>query len=1116
MGAGSLLLLGACASTAFAADSVERPQSFAYVIATYAGNRHQRSGDPIPPQDILKLHLHHLATVPMALRPTVLVVRPPLLPGHTAAEGFYDVDSEVEALRSRGIPVTWLQPAANEGLGASYLFASEETQGFFDYYFWTKDDYAATAPHFDAELLRMHSLRFGSGVGVISALLMGAGHEPVTTAQEYPQGAMFASSQTVRQLFTTGSESPRDALRRHAETLKFRDPMSHIFGGSAVYSYLQQQVLGSLFRDHLVPLATWSGEFRSPYWSGSTSDEEGLLDFGIPVDHLQVQIPLDHILVAPLQHLDGSLTTIKVCCGPVGIKGCGFDTSCITRLSASRSCCASWNDAHAVFRNASLDELLAESRMENAGLLPSSLLQGSRTFDIFMHWAPPPYELLEHRHVALPIDLSFVSSFRFLREAVTEQMMDLCNQYLPVYSSSPRRMVWRNESCAFDLAEQASRKVRNLLSTALVEFESPLITSGAFMTKSESRLDIALPCVGPSGSSLLFPQSVGIFLRGATDYYPVEVPMHGYRVHNHHFSPGLGQPVAVTFDYVTQSSRELFDLLLPQFLSSCSQTALPPSWTLLDCANDLLDQIDSHLRGLCLPISSSVRRHKRFLGIGENFATPVALRYAWLRSAASPFDFTISSAHSVLALLSGLVHNMTQDVRLVRPSDLNEHWRSHLNDNATFFMGRPYSPALNMLFADDRICEWSPRYMSLKECVSIRDFHEKYEERRLQFLDWVNDGSADLDLIYSHVSNSPLRRSPSKLDALLDISKIRTLLSSHPHVRVSTIEASLPIIQEQCEANFEVQRKLSQRVSRALMNAGNPSHRFHAITFDSNTKALAELCGWMDVRRPLAPDAFWLEDWYDRIVNTSISTSLAAYYHREEASTSEGGGDEARSVPPSSAGPVHAVTLEPARTDPFLKAILSKPAAPSFEGKVNTLPNNWLELLPIDQYRTRPIRYLEIGTFFGANLLSVAVSYGAHPESILHCIDPWEDYEEYPEYKGLQSSTYESFLRNVDASGHGHRVVVNRGYSSDRVPTFDNDFFDIIYVDGNHEPEYALEDAVLSFRKLKVGGVIIFDDYGWGGADLTKRGVDAFLFGYRDRLTLLGSAGTQVFARKTR
>ena len=78
----------------------------------------------------------------------------------------------------------------------------------------------------------------------------------------------------------------------------------------------------------------------------------------------------------------------------------------------------------------------------------------------------------------------------------------------------------------------------------------------------------------------------------------------------------------------------------------------------------------------------------------------------------------------------------------------------------------------------------------------------------------------------------------------------------------------------------------------------------------------------------------------------------------------------------------------------------------------------------------------------------------------------------------------------------------------------EDNFFDIIYIDGNHEPEYVLEDAVLSFRKLKNNGIMIFDDYGWGGPDLTQKGIDGFLSGYHKRITKLGEKQSQIFIRK--
>jgi SAM-dependent methyltransferase len=185
---------------------------------------------------------------------------------------------------------------------------------------------------------------------------------------------------------------------------------------------------------------------------------------------------------------------------------------------------------------------------------------------------------------------------------------------------------------------------------------------------------------------------------------------------------------------------------------------------------------------------------------------------------------------------------------------------------------------------------------------------------------------------------------------------------------------------------------------------------------------------------------------------------------------------------------------------------------PSFKGVAYRLADNWFPYVTPDP--TKPIRYAEVGAFYGANMVSVAETYGAHPESTLIAIDPWTDYSDYPEYKGQQLTIYDAFTRNMQLCGLQDRVTVKRGYSNEVLPTLEDNSFDIIYIDGNHEPEYVLEDAVLAFRKLKVGGRLIFDDYGWGGPDLTKRGIDGFLNGYHKRITVLGHRDSQVFVQK--
>jgi predicted O-methyltransferase YrrM len=184
---------------------------------------------------------------------------------------------------------------------------------------------------------------------------------------------------------------------------------------------------------------------------------------------------------------------------------------------------------------------------------------------------------------------------------------------------------------------------------------------------------------------------------------------------------------------------------------------------------------------------------------------------------------------------------------------------------------------------------------------------------------------------------------------------------------------------------------------------------------------------------------------------------------------------------------------------------------PNFKGIQYRLADNWFNIINVNDYNNKPINYLEIGTFYGANIISVGLTYGLHTESRLHCIDPWEDYNEYNEYKNEQPQIYNTFTENIKNSGIQDKIIINRGFSNKEINKFDDDFFDIIYIDGNHESNYVLEDAVSSFRKLKVNGIIIFDDYDWGDV---KKGIDAFLSVYSKRIQNLDIIDHQVFIKK--
>ena len=177
------------------------------------------------------------------------------------------------------------------------------------------------------------------------------------------------------------------------------------------------------------------------------------------------------------------------------------------------------------------------------------------------------------------------------------------------------------------------------------------------------------------------------------------------------------------------------------------------------------------------------------------------------------------------------------------------------------------------------------------------------------------------------------------------------------------------------------------------------------------------------------------------------------------------------------------------------------------------LVNNWYNYIPIKDM-SPPLRYLEVGVLCGANAISFDLTYGKHPDTKIYCIDPWDLLNiEYNECYN-QSSNYQDYLHNIAQTGHPEKFKTIKGFSNIEIPKLEDNSFDIIYIDGNHNPENVLEDAILSFRKLKVGGYMIFDDYGWDGPDLTQKGIDAFINTFSKKIKILGFQQTQCFIIK--
>lgn len=153
----------------------------------------------------------------------------------------------------------------------------------------------------------------------------------------------------------------------------------------------------------------------------------------------------------------------------------------------------------------------------------------------------------------------------------------------------------------------------------------------------------------------------------------------------------------------------------------------------------------------------------------------------------------------------------------------------------------------------------------------------------------------------------------------------------------------------------------------------------------------------------------------------------------------------------------------------------------------------WATLL--DSYAGKPnVRYLEVGVWEGRSLFWMLDHVLTHKSSRAIAIEPY---------------VQDNLLSNIKASGAKDRITLVKGFSGIELRKMELDSIDIVYIDGAHTANAALEDMVLAWRLLKPGGLMIMDDYMWDGNEDTpddrplttelkpRLGIDAFVSAYR-------------------
>ena len=161
----------------------------------------------------------------------------------------------------------------------------------------------------------------------------------------------------------------------------------------------------------------------------------------------------------------------------------------------------------------------------------------------------------------------------------------------------------------------------------------------------------------------------------------------------------------------------------------------------------------------------------------------------------------------------------------------------------------------------------------------------------------------------------------------------------------------------------------------------------------------------------------------------------------------------------------------------------------------------------------RPIRVLEIGSWEGRS----AVFLLHHlPQAALTAVDTWQGGRQNAGDPRL-ARIEELFDANV--ARYGARVRKVKSTSAEFFRNSEHSLpFDLIYVDGSHDAEDVIVDAVRGFELLAAGGIMIFDDYLWDcGVDtrLTPAvAINRFLRMNRGRYRILSVTG-QIVLKKS-
>lgn len=167
------------------------------------------------------------------------------------------------------------------------------------------------------------------------------------------------------------------------------------------------------------------------------------------------------------------------------------------------------------------------------------------------------------------------------------------------------------------------------------------------------------------------------------------------------------------------------------------------------------------------------------------------------------------------------------------------------------------------------------------------------------------------------------------------------------------------------------------------------------------------------------------------------------------------------------------------------------------------------------------LKVLEIGSWEGRSTCWLIDHVLTHESARITCVDTFEGGVENKVAYGeaYLRTIQERFDFNITQTGHPYKVRKMVGKSQEILRSLVLHSYQLVYIDGSHIASDVLEDTLLTWGLVQVGGVIIFDDYGLQfppeiNENPPRIALDAFMKVYERKIKLLHQ-GHQIILKKT-